>query len=236
MQIESIEIKNYRLFRHVKLDKLSRLTVLVGANGSGKTTLFDVFSFLKDSLNHNISKAVAKRGGFDELLSRNTKGPISIALKFRETGGRLATYELKVDRVENKTIIEREVLKYRRGAKGQPWKFVDFCRGKGSAITNESVYGQSSAKEERSEFVLESQDILAIKGLGQFKGFKVISDFRNLIENWQISDFHVADARLSQEEGVAEHLSPRGDNIPLVAQLRGERWPGVHFDPFAGFP
>ncbi|MEI6451330.1 MAG: AAA family ATPase, partial [Actinomycetes bacterium] len=50
MQIESIEIRNYRLFRNATLADLPRLAVVVGANGSGKSTLFDVFSFLKESL------------------------------------------------------------------------------------------------------------------------------------------------------------------------------------------
>ena len=36
MQIESIEIKNYRLFRDAKLRDIPRLCVLVGANGTGK--------------------------------------------------------------------------------------------------------------------------------------------------------------------------------------------------------
>ena len=52
MQIESLEIKNYRLFRDAKLVDLPRLTIVVGANGSGKSTLFDIFSFLKEALNH----------------------------------------------------------------------------------------------------------------------------------------------------------------------------------------
>ena len=52
MQIEALEIKNYRLFRDAKLVDLPRLTMVVGANGSGKSTLFDIFSFLKEALNH----------------------------------------------------------------------------------------------------------------------------------------------------------------------------------------
>lgn len=62
MQIESIAIKNYRLFRDTKLENIPRLCVLVGANGTGKSTLFDVFSFLKDALSMNVAKALAKRG------------------------------------------------------------------------------------------------------------------------------------------------------------------------------
>lgn len=41
MQIESLEIKNFRLFRDAKLDALPRMTVVAGANASGKSTLFD---------------------------------------------------------------------------------------------------------------------------------------------------------------------------------------------------
>jgi predicted ATPase len=219
MQIESIEIRNYRVFKEATLAELPRLAVLVGENGAGKSTLFDIFSFLKDALAQNVAKAVAKRGGFKELVSRGADGPISITLKFRETGGRLATYELSVASKGGAVIVDREVLKFRRGQRGQPWHFVDFSRGKGTAITNEAMYGAPGAKMQRKEHILDEPTVLAIKGLGQFKEFRVVSEFRNLIENWHISDFHIADARPSAEEGYAEHLSTRGDNVAQVAQF-----------------
>lgn len=218
MQIETIEIRNYRLFREAKLSDLPRLCVIVGANGSGKSTLFDVFSFLKDSLTQNVSAAVARRGGYRELVSRGEKGPISIVIKFRESGGRLATYQLEITEESGRPVVEREVLKFRRGQYGQPWHFVDFSRGRGSAITNEAAYGSEGVEEERKEHQLDDPSVLAIKGLGQFKEFRVVAEFRSLIENWHISDFHIADARPSVEAGYAEHLSTSGDNIPQVAQ------------------
>ncbi len=219
MQIEALEIKNYRLFRHASFSNLPRMTVVVGANGSGKSTLFDVFSFLKESLTQNVAQAIARRGGFRELVSRGEEGPIGITIKFRESGGRLATYQLEVACDEGRPVVHREVLKFRRGQKGQPWHFVDFSRGHGTAITNESAYGQEGAVEERSEHVLDDPSVLAIKGLGQFKQFRVVSEFRSLIENWHISDFHISDARPSAEVGYAEHLSTRGDNVAQVAQF-----------------
>lgn len=218
MQIESIEIDNYRVFRQARLDRLPRLVALVGANGTGKSTLFDVFSFLKDALAFNAGKAVARRGGLRELKSRGQSGPIRIEIKFRESGGRLATYELAIDEAEGRVVVEREVLKFRRGQRGKPWHFVDFSRGRGTAITNEQQYGQEGAEEQRAEYALDEPDVLAIKGLGQFKDFRVVAEFRSLIENWQISDFHIAEARPSTEEGYAEHLSTRGDNLAQVAQ------------------
>ncbi len=225
MQIEGIEIKNYRLFRHLTLSKLPRMAVVVGANGSGKSTLFDVFTFLKDALTENVSAAVARRGGFHELVSRDTAEPIELTIKFRESGGRLVTYLLVIGSDRGKAVVEREVLRYRRGQRGQPWRFVDFSKGIGTAITNESAYGQEDAEEERAYYALDDPSILAIKGLGQFKEFRVVSEFRSLIENWYISDFHIADARPSAEAGYAEHLSTRGDNVALVAQYLYENHP-----------
>ena len=110
MQIESIEIKNYRLFRDTKLQNIPRLCVLVGANGTGKSTLFDVFSFLKDALAMNVGKAVSKRGGYKELASRGfADQPIEIMLQFRlEITGyeRLVTYILKIE--PDATVEHRE--------------------------------------------------------------------------------------------------------------------------------
>ena len=225
MRIEGIEIKNYRLFRHLVLDDLPRMTVIVGANGSGKTTLFDVFSFLKDALTDNVSVAVARRGGFHELVSRGSDGPIELVIKFRESGGRLVTYQLVISTDSGRAVVEREVLRYRRGQRGQPWRFVDFSKGKGTAITNESAYGEEDAKEELADYALDDPGILAIKGLGQFREFRVVSEFRSLIENWYVSNFHIADARPSAEAGYAEHLSNRGDNVALVAQYLYEYHP-----------
>lgn len=227
MHIESIEVRNYRLFRHAIIKDMPKLVALVGPNGSGKSTLFDVFSFLKDALANNVSKAVARRGGFKELVSRGCEGPVSIELKFRESEGRLATYSLAVALENGRVVIDRERLAYRRGSNGKPWRFLDFSRGVGSAVTNESAYSRSGAQEERGEYKLDEPDILAIKGLGQFKEFRVVSEFRSLIENWHISDFHIADARTSQEEGLAEHLSNRGENVALVAQYLFEHHPDV---------
>ena len=225
MRIESIEIRNYRLFRHAQLKDLPELTIVVGANGSGKSTLFDVFSFLKEALTQNVAAAVARRGGFRELVSRGESGPIGITVKFRESGGRLATYELRIAQDKGRAVVDREVLKFRRGQRGRPWHFVDFSRGRGSAITNESAYGRAGAEAERKDYALDDPSVLAIKGLGQFREFRVVSEFRSMIENWHISDFHIEDARPSADAGYAEHLSTRGDNIAQVAQYLYENHP-----------
>ncbi|MBU2572819.1 MAG: AAA family ATPase [Elusimicrobia bacterium] len=219
MQIESISIKNFSVFQDVIIKDIPSMALFVGANGSGKSTLFDVFGFLRDSLVHNVKSALINRGGFNEVVSRGSNGPISFEVKFREGGdGPFATYSLAIGLYEGLPAVVKEQLKYRRGQRGRPWKFLDFKLGEGQAVVNESEYGKTAAEMVREPQKLESNDILAIKGLGQFEKFKIVASFRKLIENWHVSDFHISDARPSRDAGVAEHLSTRGDNLALVAR------------------
>lgn len=230
MQIESIDIKNYRLFRHAKLIHIPRLCVLVGANGTGKSTLFDVFSFLKDALAMNVGKAVSKRGGFKELASRGfANEPIELTLQFRLdiTGKeRLVTYVLRVEPDKTgRAVVAREILRYKRGANGKPFHFLDFTLGEGYAITNEEDFSKQDEELAREVQTLDAPDILAVKGLGQFDRFKAASALRLMIENWHISDLHVSEARPSQEDSFSDHLSPRGENLPVVASFLFEYHP-----------
>ena len=225
--IEFLEIKNYRMFRHVTLRDLQPMTVVIGANGTGKTTLLDIFTFLQDALLQNVSAAVAKRGGFGQLISRGEHGPIEITVKFRNDKRYLVTYKLQVVEREGHVIVAAELLKYRRGPHGKPWHFLDFKEGKGDAITNESAYVDDATEAKRQEYTLEDSSILAIKGLGQFDQFKVASMFRNLIEKWYISDFHIEDARILPDTGYAENLSKRGDNIAQVTHYLCDRHPNA---------
>lgn len=229
MQIESIELKNFRVFRHIRIENLPRLCVLVGANGTGKSTLFEVFSFLQDALSMDVNKAMSRRGGYREMASRgHADKPIEFKLKFRlEITGRerLVTYQLVIAPERGRPVVERELLRYKRGRHGAPFHFLEFSHGSGFAISNEGDFYKEDEELEREYQDLDAPDILAIKGLGQFERFKAASAFRHAIENWHVSDFHISEARRSPEDGIAEHLSAGGDNLALVASFMYEHEP-----------
>ena len=226
MRIERIRVRNFKTLQNIDIEDVPAFCVLVGANGVGKSTLFDVFGFLRDCLKDNVRQAIAKRGSFKEVVSRGHQAEtIFIELKFRTQlsgGTRIVTYTLEIGNDGGSPIVETEILKYTRHGGGQPYKFLDFSRGQGVAITNEEKL-QKDTEVERQDQKLDSPDILAIKGLGQFQRFEAASAFRSLIENWHVSDFHIQAARGSQEAGYAEHLSPSGENLPLVTQFLYER-------------
>nr|VFJ66553.1 MAG: Predicted ATPase [Candidatus Kentron sp. DK] len=222
MKIESIRLKNFKGFRDAVMGDIPRLCVLVGANGAGKSTLFQVFEFLKESLSGNVHTALVKLGGnrgFREVRTRGTEGNIEIELKFRaKPDAPLITYSLSIGEEDGRPLVEREILKYRRGSGGQPWHFLDFSRGKGMVITNEPDSVTDVARLNREEQTLKSPDILAVKGLAQFERFPAVVNLGNLIENWHLSDFHINRARPEQEAGYAEHLSREGENLALVTE------------------
>ena len=137
------------------------------------------------------------------------------------------TYILVIGQDHKRPIIKREILRYKRGEHGKPFHFLDFQNGKGYAIINEEDFSQPDEDLQREEQQLESGDILAIKGLGQFQRFKAASAFRLLIENWHVSDFHISEARGSKDALYAEHLTPTGDNMAVVAQYIYQEYPEI---------
>ena len=234
MRVESIRLKNFRAFRDVHMRDIPPFCVLIGANGTGKSTLFSVFSFLRDAMTTNVTAALGKLGGsrgLREVRSRNTEGPIEIELKIRADIGRpkasLITYALTLGEEGGRPVVEREILKYRRGSGGQPWHFLDFSRGTGEAVTNELDSVDDETQLRREAQTLKSTDILAIKGLAQFERFPAAVALGSLIENWHLSDFHIQRARPEQETGYAEHLSREGENLSLVVEFLQKQHPAV---------
>ncbi len=227
MRIESITIENFKVFKKTTIKDLPKMTVLLGTNGSGKSTFFDVFGFLSDSLQNNVTIALNKRGGFQEVISRGcdfNKDLIKFEIKFRNQVNEIektpiVTYVLEIGFKNGKAIINREVLKYRRGQRtGAPWHFLDFSKGEGNAITNEDEYGNEGVEAKRVSQKVTSPDILAIKGLGQFEQFKAISAFRSLLEKWYVSNFKIEYGRNISDTGISNHLSVNGDNLAQVTK------------------
>ena len=225
MRIERLEIRNYRVFRHAVLSDLPRMAVVVGANGSGKSTLFDVFSFLKDAVAQDVEAAVDKRGGLRELVSRDQSGPICFKLNLRDSGGRLLTYELEIGMGGESAVVVREVLLCAEPIDGQPLFFLDFSHGKGTAGVARSFVPHETVVDDPELHVFSDPSVLAINVFGRFREYRTVAEFRNLIENWHISNFHIEDARPSAEAGYAEHLSTRGENVAQVARYLYEHHP-----------
>lgn len=221
-RIEQIHVRNYRALRDVRLDGLSPLTVLLGPNGSGKSTLFDVFGFLAESLQSGLRSAWDRRGRLRELRSRESEGPISIELKYREGSSTpLITYRLAIDEVAGRPIVSRETLSWKRGSYGAPFSFLDFANGAGQVISGD----MPEIEDARRDASLASSDLLAISTLGQLAENPRVVALRQFIQGWYLSYLSSTDARGIPEAGPIERLSPTGDNLANVIQYLGESHP-----------
>ena len=220
MRVQTLKIKNYKVFKDVEITNIPNMAVFLGMNGVGKTTFFDIFGFLNDCLSKNVKSALAVRGGYSEVISREQCGNIEFFIQFRQSENEpLVTYEISIGLDEKKQpVIVKEIVRFRRGRSGAPFKILDFAYGKGEAMIGELKTRDDIQNAERRRQELESSDILAIKGLGQFKEFDVIASLRKLIEDWYVSDFHIEDARQRNEAGYSENLSKKGDNLANVAK------------------
>jgi len=228
MRIESLEIHNFKSLQNVKLTDIPGMAVFVGRNGVGKTTLFDVFGFLNSALVADVKIALQVRGGFKEVISRGQDGEISFVIKFRPSKDEpLITYELSIGlNDKNLPVVKKEILKFRRGSKGQPWRVLEFHEGEGFAAEGELTdYASAKEAENRPPRKLNSPHILAVKALGNMTDFVAVSKFCRLIEDWFVSDFHIDDAREIRKVELAQHLSRTGHNLASVAQYMLENHP-----------
>jgi len=71
-RLTRIEIDGYKSLKHVRLDELGAINVLIGANGVGKSNLFSFFTLLEWMFRGELQKFIAIQGAASSLF---TKGP-----------------------------------------------------------------------------------------------------------------------------------------------------------------
>jgi len=230
-RIEYLRVENYRALRRVELKNITPLTVLLGPNGSGKSTVFDVFNFLSECFQFGLRHAWDRRGRAKELRTRGQSEPVTIEVKYRERPkSPLITYHLAVDEDRGKPVVVEEWLEWRRGKQvGRPFRFLDYKRGQGSAVSGD----EPDETDKRVETPLRSPDLIAVNTLGQFAEHPRVAALREFITGWYVSYLSIEDTRGQPEAGPQERLSKTGDNLPNVIQYLKEQYPSQLEEIFA---
>lgn len=221
-RIEQLRVENYRALRSIEIKDITPFTVLLGPNGSGKSTIFDVFNFLAECFQFGLRHAWDRRGRGKELKTRGQTGPVVIELKYREQPGQpVITYHLALDEGQKGAYVAEEWLQWRRGRRGQPFRFLDYREGKGRAVSGELP----DESDQRIDIPLKAPDLIAVNALGQFAEHPRVAALREFITDWYVSYLSIEDTRGQPEAGPQERLSKTGDNLANVIQYLRERHP-----------
>lgn len=221
-RIESLRVENYRALRLVELNHLTPLTVLLGPNGSGKSTVFDAFNFLSECFQFGLRHAWDRRGRAKELKTRGSSGPIVFQLQYREAPKTpVITYRLAIDEGPRGPEVVEEWLQWRRGSKGKPFRFLEFKRGVGQAVSGEVP----DLEDQRRVTQLRSPDLIAVNTLGQLAEHPRVAALREFITDWYVSYLSIDQTRNQPEAGPQERLSKGGENLPNVIQYLKEQHP-----------
>lgn len=222
-RIEYLRVQNYRALQDVEFKNITPLMVLLGPNGSGKSTVFDVFNFLSECFQYGLRHAWDRRGRARELKTRGQDKPIVIEIKYREQPSTpIITYHLSIDEGGKGPVVEEEWLQWRRGKQvGRPFRFLDYKRGHGRAVSGE----MPDEQDQRVETPLRSAELIAVNTLGQFAEHPRVAALREFITGWYVSYLSIEDTRGQPEAGPQERLSKTGDNLPNVIQHLKEQHP-----------
>ena len=238
MRITEIRLKNFGVFEDLTLTDLPPFAIFIGPNGTGKSTLIDLFAFIQDALRENVRAAIDRRGGFNEVRTRERSGHITIEMIVqtgRSNGDEPAafTYGLSIGLQEGQPVIKHEQLRV-QSSSIQPNLF-DFAP---STPSEESLDDEEAALErkvrdnewQRGRLLLGSPMALArtfrsTRTQDDFTYYLAASELYEFLSNVHLSDIQVSSARQSATAGHHEHLSVHGDNLPLVAQYMHDEHP-----------
>jgi predicted ATPase len=138
----------------------------------------------------------------------------------------LVTYLLEIALDEKgRPVVDREILRYKRGAHGSPFHFLDYQRGKGFAIVNEEDFD----KAEKNCAAKNRCWILRISWPSRAWGSSSVSKLPCL----QTIHRSLECVRLSYQPGSGQQrcsrpgrtLSTSGDNLQLAANYLYENYP-----------
>lgn len=229
-RIEKLSIQNFRVLRDVHFRNFSPLTVLLGPNGSGKSTFFDVFAFLSETFNQGLRSAVDYRRsgkGLEGLRSQDSHGNIIIELAYREghsTSERrppLITYHLEISSFNNRPVVAKEWLRWKRRSYGHPFYFLQYEYGQGSVVGGDVP----ESEDQRKNQPLGAADVIAVSTLGQLGDNPRVKALRDFITGWHLSHLTATQMGKFREGGPQEKLSQTGDNLVNVIQFLEENYP-----------
>jgi predicted ATPase len=124
-KLESISIKGFRRLRQVDIE-MRNLVVMIGANGSGKTSFLDVLSLLSASAQGNLTEALQRKGGLNQILTRGKTSQIEITTSMKIPEKQPLKYDLVLSPSRSSHEINKETLTQQQNPnRPEPFKYIN---------------------------------------------------------------------------------------------------------------
>jgi predicted ATPase len=118
MKLTRLHVQNYRSLVDVDLE-LRDLAVVIGPNGAGKTSLLELFQFLHQGSQGELSGFLEEQGGFQAVLSRRKEAK-SLKLSFEAiVGTERRSTQMYYDFLLASQGVGYEIIQERLGRKGE---------------------------------------------------------------------------------------------------------------------
>lgn len=169
--LQRLKITNFKSIREQEL-ALGPLNVFIGGNGSGKSNLIQVFRFLKEIVNRNLSQYTQVKGGCDTLLhfGRRQSPTLNIELEFGE-GDTSNAYSISLRPTDTSLLlIASETAYYHEKKKySTPYDFNIAHTGWESGLRNHRHICPQGILEDLESYRVyhfhDTSDTAAVKGL-----------------------------------------------------------------------
>lgn len=116
-KFKEITIEGYRRLHDIQLE-MRPLTVMIGANGSGKTSFLDAISILSASANGNLLKTLQKKGGLNDILTRERAKELTISVSMDIPNRQPLQYSLTLApqnlsyEIKQETLTQKDILNF----------------------------------------------------------------------------------------------------------------------------
>ena len=254
-RLTELHVENFRSLRNVTIP-LAPINVLVGPNGAGKTNVLEVFHFLADMARTGLGPALAKRGGYRDVVFRGgakTPQAVRIGLKGTwtpySTDDALDEYELEF-RPMGEVVAYQNTLRFKR-TKGPDSRITEDLReqpfvyvgGENPELPEDyrSLLLWLSEPTPRPAVIDGQADpaqfinrLASLRHVEVDPGLEVaLSAIRADQDTWKLL---VEDARqlLPQLEDIDLGRPPGGDQVQVVLHERGLRRPTPLADASSG--
>jgi hypothetical protein len=119
MLMDSFEVENFRSLKHLKLEKLARVNLLVGKNNSGKTSVLEAFYALTrievpdwfELLENNRGIDYADHDFVTIFYGFNSKNNVQVSASYRDAGRGPKRFRFKLDLLTESSRSRRKERK-----------------------------------------------------------------------------------------------------------------------------